>query len=57
MASTKIRVYELARELGKDTKVMEQIIRRSSASTIKNYMSTLSDERGRARCASHVGWR
>jgi translation initiation factor IF-2 len=39
----KIRVYELAKELGKDTKEMVKIIR-SYGFVIKGYMSTLTEE-------------
>ena len=41
--ATKIRVYELAREMGKDNKEMQKIVR-SLGFTIKNYMSTLTVE-------------
>ncbi|RMH00206.1 MAG: translation initiation factor IF-2 [Deltaproteobacteria bacterium] len=39
----KVRVYELARELGKDTKALEAVIREMGI-PIKNYMSTLTQE-------------
>ena len=39
----KVRVYELARELGKDTKALEAVIREMGI-PIKNYMSTLTVE-------------
>ncbi len=45
----KIRVYELARELGRDTKVLEETVR-SLGIEIKNYMSTLTlDDAQRVR--------
>src|SRR5690606_25520332 len=39
----KIRVYELARELEKDNKLMQDIVR-DLGFEIKNYMSTLTEE-------------
>ena len=39
----KIRVYELARELGQDNKTLEKTIR-GLGFDIKNYMSTLTPE-------------
>jgi len=41
--ATKIRVYELAKELGKDTKEMVKIIR-GYGFVIKGYMSTLTEQ-------------
>lgn len=52
MATKKIRVYELARELGQDTKAMQKVIR-GLGLEIKNYMSTLTvDQANKVR--SHV---
>lgn len=51
----KIRVYELARELSKDNKNLEEVIR-GLGIPIKNYMSTLSpDEAQRVRAAVSGG--
>lgn len=49
----KVRVYELARELGQDNKKLEEVIRGLGIS-IKNYMSTLSPEEA-TRVRSAVG--
>ena len=37
----KVRIYELARELGTDNKTLEKVVR-GLGIEIKNYMSTLS---------------
>src|SRR5688500_3039694 len=53
----KVRVYELARELDKDNKSLEEAIR-GLGIPIKNYMSTLSlDEAERVRAAFGNGSR
>ncbi len=52
MATKKIRVYELARELGQETKATEKVIR-GLGLQIKNYMSTLTVEEAN-RVRSHV---
>ncbi|MGB1013435.1 MAG: translation initiation factor IF-2 N-terminal domain-containing protein, partial [Nannocystaceae bacterium] len=53
MATKKIRVYELARELGKETKVMQKLIK-GLGFEIKNYMSTLTVEEAN-KVRGHVG--